>query len=291
VRNLSKEPLLYFLIAGALLFLLDYSINARQKADPRSIVVDKPSLLSFFQAREKIFDPEASIERFEAMATLERKRLVNEYIREEALYREALSIGLNRNDALIKNRLIQKMEFIAEDLSTSLEKPPTRKTLEDYFELHRIKYYIQPVIIFTHVYFDTEQRSETEARDRSIAELAILRRSEVPFHQAIKYGDRFPLHSNYVNRGPDFIASHFGKAFASDIFDSEVASGQWYGPVKSSHGYHLVLIKEKTGGHHPVLDDIYDKVRQDYARDNRRKNIEIAIQEIVKKYHVERREE
>ncbi|MBV1932637.1 MAG: hypothetical protein KUG71_13080, partial [Porticoccaceae bacterium] len=182
VRRLSKEPLLYFLLAGALLFLLDYSINSRQEVDPRSIIADKPSLHSFFQAREKLFDTETSVERFEAMGALERKHLVNEYIREEALYREALSIGLNRNDALIKNRLIQKMEFIAEDLSTSFEDPPGRKVVEDYYEAHQAKYFVQPVITFTHVYFSIGKRGEIDARNKSMAELVMLKQSEVPFH-------------------------------------------------------------------------------------------------------------
>ncbi|MBV1931982.1 MAG: peptidyl-prolyl cis-trans isomerase, partial [Porticoccaceae bacterium] len=96
--------------------------------------------------------------------------------------------------------------------------------------------------------------------------------------------------SNYVNRSPDFITSHFGKGFASDIFDAGVGSGQWYGPVKSSHGYHLVLIREKTKGHYPSLDDIYDKVREDVARDSRHKSVEKAILKIVDKYYVEIRE-
>lgn len=290
VQNLSKEPLLYFLIAGALLFLLDYSINSRQEVNPRSIIVDKPSLHRFFQAREKLFDTETSVERFEAMGALERKHLVNEYIREEALYREALSIGLNRNDALIKNRLIQKMEFIAEDLSTSLEEPPDRKIVEDYYESQQAKYFVQPVITFTHVYFGMGERGEIDARDQAIAELGMLRQREIPFHQAIKFGDRFPFHSNYVNRGPDFIASHFGKGFSAKVFDPALTSGQWYGPVKSSHGYHLVLIREKTKGYHPLLDDIYDKVQGDVVRDYRQKNVEKAILEIVEKYHVEIRE-
>ena len=285
-RNVFKEPLLHFLVAGAALFFLYDYFGGQESNDTRLITVDRSVLGKYLQHQAKTFDELRISELIDAMEDAEREQLVNDYVRDESLYREALSLSLNRNDSVIKNRLIQKMEFIADGIAPNYSSISDQE-LENYFDHHKSRYYISPSITFTHVFFDGRTRDEKTALALAQTELRFLDDQNVPFSQALRYGDRFLYHANYVAKTPDFLVGHFGADIVKALFDEKSQVGRWLGPFKSDYGYHLVLVANKLPGRDPGLSEIRERVYEEAVKERAKKASEETIQEILKTYKVE----
>lgn len=190
--------------------------------------------------------------------------LVDEYVREEVLYRESLAMGLDRDDIVIKRRLVQKMGFLTEDMAT--ERAPARADLERFFAASGNRYRLPPRITFTHVYFSPDRRDEAARRDAESA-LTRLQRPGAPT-RAPELGDRFMLQYDFAERAPDDVAQLFGGAFAESLFALPDKPG-WQGPLISSFGLHLVRVVARVPGRMPALDQVEAAVRQDYDAERR----------------------
>ncbi|MEZ5916953.1 MAG: hypothetical protein R3C40_05220 [Parvularculaceae bacterium] len=112
ISTLLKDPLTHFLAVGVLLFVVASIVNPPEQPDD-VIVVDRASILEFVQYRSKAFEPNAAAALFDAMDAGERKNIIDDFVREEALYREAKALGLGVNDYVIRQRMVQKVEFLA----------------------------------------------------------------------------------------------------------------------------------------------------------------------------------
>jgi parvulin-like peptidyl-prolyl isomerase len=284
MSKLLKEPLVHFLLVGLGLFLLNGYVGQGDTGE-KTIMVDRPALLTFMQYRAKTFNPEGMGEILDRMSEEDMVRLVEDYVREEALSREALSLGLDENDYIIKKRLIQKLEFLTSGF-VSASNDVSDEEIKNYYEEFKDRYFIRPIVTFTHVFFDAEKRGLEEAKALAEAGLIDLNNKKAEFSDAVKYGDRFPYHVNYVERELDFVASHFSKDFVEEILKLDVKSDTWAGPFESQYGYHLVLVADKIDGRYPKIDDIYDRVKADAIAEKIRKKSEKAIQEIVSQYQV-----
>lgn len=286
IRNLLKDPLLHFSLAGAALFgAYSFVGTPDESMNATTIVVDQDALLTFMQYRSKAFQPEETRQQLAAMGPEQKQELIRDYVREEALYREARALGMLENDYIIRRRSVQKLEFIAEGVaerSVSLDS----KAVETYFEMHRQDYYEQPSYNFTHVFI----KSGTEnAQERAEALLNQLNTDQIAFSEATQFGDRFLYHRNYVERTPDFIASHFGEEFKTALESLEVDGQRWQGPIPSDHGQHLVMLSEHRSGRVPELAEVRDRVENDYMRWQHQQKQAVAIQQIVEQYNVENR--
>lgn len=286
MRALLGERLVHFLLLGALLFVAhDLVSGRRDDGESRVVVVDRNALLDFVQYRSKAFDPDMAEKRLSAMSAEERERLVDDLLREEILYREALALGLGEEDPVVKRRLIQKLEFITRGFATT-DADPTESDVASYFAEHREEYAIEGWVTFTHVFFDSAKRTPAEARARAEAELRELHAGRVSFSAAIGRGDRFLYHRNYVERGHDTVRSHFGPEVAKSVFEGNAEDGVWRGPLASPYGFHLVLVEGRAEGRLPSLDEVRSRVVQE-ARDAAiRARTEAALQEIVDRYEV-----
>ena len=173
MKRFLKEPLVHFLAAGLGLFVLFGVINrGEQDSDPNVVVVDHDALLTFVQYRIKAFNPELAEKKLAALSDEELERLVDDYVREEVLHREALAIGLDEDDYVIRRRLVQKLEFITEGLTeASIE--VDEAALRRYFDANKTDYYVESFVTFTHIFFQTEDRPLDKAR----ALLAALERA------------------------------------------------------------------------------------------------------------------
>jgi parvulin-like peptidyl-prolyl isomerase len=283
-----RQPLIHFLILGLALFGF-YSVadtKSKTAEAQRTIKVDRDALLTFMQYRSKAFNDQHFGKRLDDMDDKERQRLIDDLVREEVLYREALSLKLDNEDYVIKRRLIQKLEFITKgfiDSATEL----TGDQINAYFEEHKTEYYIQPSATFTHVFFDKERHGDDKAKTMAKEKLAELRENGVSFSEAISHGDRFLYHTNYVERVPDYVSSHFGKSMAQAIFENNSNHQEWIGPFESPYGFHIVLVTQKKDGRLSEIKEIYDRVKDDAQRDFIRKQTESAIQKIINSYNVE----
>jgi len=286
LKRFLKEPLVHFLAAGLGLFVLFGLVNRdKGDADPNVIVVDRDALLTFVQYRIKAFNPTLAEKKLEGMSDEELERFIDEYVREEVLHREALALGLDEDDYVIRRRLVQKLEFITEGFAES-STAVDEAALQRYFDANKADYYVEPYVTFTHVFFQTEDRPREEARSLAERELAKLNRNAVPFSDAPQHGDRFLYHVNYVERTPDYVGSHFGPPMARALFALEPNEFVWRGPFDSPYGVHLVLLTTNESGREPELAELRDRVHEDAGRALIREETENAIAEVVDAYDV-----
>jgi hypothetical protein len=154
-RQILREPLLHFLVVGGILLGI-YRLSPQAGMDvsrDKTIVVDKEGLLNFLQYRSKAFETEYFSKELDALNPEERKNLVDQYIEEEMLYREAKSLGLEQGDYVIRQRLVQKMRYLIDDIAESGGEP-SDAVLNDYLQKHRDIYTLEPSVTFTHVFLE-----------------------------------------------------------------------------------------------------------------------------------------
>ncbi len=288
MKTLLREPLIHFLALGLGLFVLFEFVAGDDAAyDSKVINVDRDALLTFVQYRSRAFEPRIAAERLDRMSEADLERLVSDYVREEALHREALALGMDKNDYIIKRRMIQSIEFITDGFVTAAVEV-SEEDVEDYFESNREDYYIDPFVTFTHVFFDKERHGGDEAPALASAKLAELNAQQVPFSNAPRHGDRFPFFVNYVERGPEFVTSHFGAPMAQGVFAIEPSDTTWHGPFESPYGVHLVMLTRNVAGRYPELAEVEAGVRDDAEREAIAAQKDKAIQSIVDTYAVRR---
>ena len=286
LKKFLREPLVHFLAAGLGLFVLFGLVNrGDQVSDPNVITVDQEALLTFIQYRIKAFNPDLAKNKLNALSDEELQRLIDDYVREEVLHREAIALGLDDDDYIIRRRLVQKLEFITEgfaEAGASMDEA----ALQRYFDANKADYYVEPYVTFTHVFFQTEDRPREQARALADKELQRLNRNSVLFSDAPQHGDRFLYHVNYVERTPDYVGSHFGPPMAKALFELEPNEFVWRGPFDSPYGVHLVLLTTNEPGREPELAELEGRVREDARRAKVREETEAAIADVVDAYDV-----
>jgi hypothetical protein len=254
--------------------------------DPKRIRVDRDALLTLIQFRAKTFQPEMAEARLESLSQEQLQSLIDDYVREEALYREAIALGLDANDYIIKRRMIQKIDFITQgfaDVTIQI----SNDDLKAYYDTNRDRYREQAFITFTHVFYSTEHRTAAEAKALAEEKLATLQSDAALFSHAPKHGERFPYGVNYVERTRDYVKSHFGEDMASALFSLDPADGVWHGPFFSPHGTHLVMAVKRKDARYPPLDEVRDRVAADLTSERRKAQSEKVIKAIVETYKIE----
>jgi len=288
MSKLLREPLLHFFAVGLGLFVLFDLVGEDDGAFDRKVIdVNRDTLLTFVQFRSRAFEPEMATARLNNMSDENLERLVADYVREEALHREALALGMDQNDYIIKRRLIQSIEFITAGFATAGVEVADDE-LAEYYEANRENYYVEPFVTFTHVFFNIENWGRTEALTMANSKLAELNAGKVTFSDAPRHGDRFLYSLNYVERESAFVASHFGPQMAEAVFALDPDESEWRGPFESPYGLHLVMLPRKAEGRFPGIEEIRDAVRYDAERDAINAQKDKAIQAIVDTYEVRR---
>jgi len=287
-KRLVRDPLTHFLLAGIALFVLfDLVTNGESTYDSKIINVDRDALLTFVQYRTRTFEPQVAAARLDSMSDDELSRLIADYVREEALHREAIALGLDKNDYIVKRRMIQSVEFITDGIVTSsLEVSDV--DVRSHYDAHRDDYFVDPSVTFTHVFIDGKHHDPDEAFSVASAKLAELNRDGVSFTDAPSHGNRFPYFLNYVDRDPRFVASHFGPEMTEKVFALQPSDTAWQGPFESDYGLHLVMLTKKVEGRYPELSEIEAVVRNDAEQAAVAEQKDKAIQAIVDMYEVRR---
>lgn len=281
-----KDPLAHFLLAGLAMFGVFMAFNPGDgDEDPTRIVVDRPALLEFLQFRTRAFEPERANAMLDAMGKQELDNLIRDYVREEALYREAKALGLDRTDYVIKRRLVQTVEFVAGNASAPDE--ADEKALERYFAARQASYASPASVTFTHVFFDAGREGRDAAARRAGEALAAMNARRLPFSGAPGWGDRFAYNLNYVDRPKDAVAGHFGSGFADGVFSLGVDGARWQGPLESPYGLHVVMITGRQDERVPPLAEVRDRVREDYLSDVTAERREALVENMIAHYQVE----
>jgi hypothetical protein len=272
IKKLLREPLVHFLILGALLFFAFNLMNNRTSGDTRKIVVTAGQIehLEYGFARVHQRPPDAD----------ELKGLIRDYLREEVYYREALALGLDRDDVPIRQRLRQKMEFISEDVAAQAE--PTQAQLRSYLNDHPDKFRVERHFTFSQIYLDPARHGQGLNADAQKM-LAELNKPSTTANVSTM-GDPFLLEPRSQDVSASDVARDFGDKFAAAL--SELPVGKWQGPVESGLGMHLVYLSSRTDGRLPRLDEVREAVRREWANDYRLEANEKFYEGLLKRYTV-----
>ncbi len=246
MKKLYKEPLLHFLIIGVLIFTLFSIVNKEEDiVSGNKIVVSTADIqrLSSNWAKKWNRPPTET----------ELQGLINYYIKEEVYYREALALGLDKNDTVLRRRMMQKMEFLSNDLAEL--NTPDESALNQYFIDHKEKYKLPAQVSFTHIYFSLDKRGAKAFEDAK----SVLSELNVP--RAPELGDTFMMQYDFVQETPFEVERLFGKGLAEELFT--LGTNTWLGPIESGYGLHLVRISDKIDARMPELASVIDKVRTD----------------------------
>jgi hypothetical protein len=182
--------------------------------------------------------------------------LIDDFVKEEILYREALALGIEQDDIVIRRRLRQKMEFISEDLATQAE--PTGAELQAFLEEHPERFREPSRVSFAQVYLSPERRGEAAWGDAERMLVALDAGRSDP----AEAGDPFLLEQDYRELAAHDVERLFGRAFAAQV--AELPIGRWSGPVESGYGLHLVLVRERDPARLPDLDEVRDAVANEW---------------------------
>ncbi len=278
-----QDPLIHFLVIGGVLFAA-YGLIVPDANDPRRITVSRDALINFAQYRANTFQFDVIDQAIDELTAGERQALVDEYVREEALYREAIAMGLDQGDDVIRQRLIQRLEFLFEDNDEPAD--VGRDELMKFYTEYSDDYIEPAIYTFTHVFFNTERRGDAEAHEAATQLLAELNEQSIPFSGSLGLGDRPLYFQNYIERTRDFIAANLGQDLISMLDHVEPSTSTWYGPIQSPYGWHLVLLTSRESAWLPNLEQIEDRVREDYRRMRKEQTQRQQLDEIISSYEV-----
>ena len=274
MKKLLREPLVHFLLIGAVLFAV-YAYTERGRGGVESskqiqlTLDDLAQLAVVFQAQWR---REPTTEEF--------SRLVDTRVQEEVLYREGLAMGLDKDDTIVKRRMAQKMQFLAEDVAAARE--PTKAELADWYEKNRDKFQQPPRVSFRHLYFSPDRRG---ARVRDDAESALAKLAGQPEDSklAASLADPFMFQEYYRERAPEFLGKEFGPRFALAI--PKLSPGSWQGPVESGYGWHLVFIDTLVPGRIPPFEEIEADVKSAWLAEQKTASWEKAYKGHAREVH------
>lgn len=271
MRRWFKDPLVHFLLLGAGLFLLD-AWRGGGGARTNRIVVGAGQmdfLVAGFTRTWQRPPDEAEL-----------KGMLDDWVREEIASREAVALGLDRDDPVVRRRLRQKLEFLLEDEASAAR--PGEAELTAWFESHLADYEQPAAVSFRQVFVDGERRgggADEEARRL----LSALRRSRTSGEPA-EPGDSSMLPAEVALSGLDQVAREFGGGFADALL--AVEAGEWTGPVRSSFGLHLVFVRERHPARRPTFEEVRSEVERDVVSAARKRHLDELYAALLDKYVV-----
>jgi peptidyl-prolyl cis-trans isomerase C len=245
-----REPLLHFLLIGVALFAI-YAYTHRGRGGVES---SRQITLTFDELKQMDMYFESQWHRLPTPA--EFQAMVEDKVREEVLYREALAMGLDKDDTIVKRRMAQKMQFLAEDVAAAHEPSPAE--LKAWFDKNNGKFALPGRYSFRHLYFSPDKRGKNAQEDAAKA-LAKIASQPEDSKLAASLADPFMFQNYYGDRTPEAIAKEFGPQFAMTL--EKLKSGSWQGPVESGYGWHLVFVDTVIPGRIPAFEEVEPEVK------------------------------
>jgi len=275
LTRILKEPLLHFVLAGAAIYLLFGLFSPTDDAAMRenTIVVTEGEINWLAEMWQKKWNRPPS--------DVEMVGLVRDHLREAVLYREAVAMGLDKDDVIIRRRMAQKLEFLAQDLIQPEEF--SEEELQAFFNENIDRYQIPPLLTFTHVFLDPDKRGDDTLTDAEKLKTELIDNATVP-NKASDLGDRFMLQAYYPERDEAELAKLFGGEFSSSIMTLEPE--EWHGPVLSGYGTHLIYVHARLESPPPTFEQVADRIREDMENAEREKLNQEYIDSLLARYNV-----
>ena len=242
------------------------------------IIVNNENLEIFYFNN---LDPENPYNQdFSILSDRQINQLKKDFIQREVLVREAKRLGLDKIDSIISARLAQlgQQALVGEPINIDSIR---LSEINDFFEINKSQYIEPEAISFSHIFFDTEEQAKSYL-------LKLEKESDVKkLKNLINTGGIvFPYQKNYSKKPFSFIVGHFGEIGAQNIFSLQKDIKNWQGPIKSSLGYHLINVFNKTSMKQMALDDILSEVKRDYYDQLRKKDTKVIISNKILEYQI-----
>ena len=275
LKRWLREPLLHFLLLGLLLFAA-YAYMQRGRGGVESskqIALSLDDLRTMDMYFESQWHRQPTPAEFQAM--------VEDKVREEVLYREALVMGLDKDDTIVKRRMAQKMQFLAEDVAAAHE--PSTAELKAWFEKNSSKFALPSRYSFRHLYFSPDKRGKN-AQDAATKALAKIAGQPEDSKLAVSLADQFMFQDYYGDRAPDALAKEFGPQFVVAL--EKLKPGSWQGPIESGYGWHLVYVDTVIPGRIPDFEEMEPDVKTAWLAEQKRQAWQKAYATMRAKYTV-----
>jgi PPIC-type PPIASE domain len=272
MKRLIREPFIHFLLLGAAIFIANRLVSGRADNQLGKIVITQGQITSMVIGFSRTWQRPPTREELEG--------LIRDRVREEVYYREAVALGLDRDDTIVRRRLQQKLEFVTADVAALAE--PTDAELTEYLKAHIDVFRVDRKFSFSQVYLDPSKHGNRLAQDAT----RLLTQLQQEGRNADLYslGDPFLLEHRFEAAPTTEIAKQFGDKFVAKLVD--VPIGQWFGPVETGYGMHLVFVEERTEGRLPALTEVRDAVRREWTNARRMESNEKLFQRLLKRYEL-----
>ena len=271
LSTLLREPLLHFLLIGAALFLF-YNLQNEGSIDNNRIIIDEAKINHLVALWEK--------KRQRLPTQSELQGLIKQQVREEVMVREALAMGLDKNDSIIRRRLAQKIEFITSDLAALAE--PTETELSNYLSTHSEEFSLPARIDFVQIFINPDKHGADI--QQYINNLLNKLSNDGANSDITTLGDSLMLEQKHQQVTEHDVSRLFGKEFASKLFTLPV--GSWQGPVQSGYGLHLVLLNNKTDNQLPELNAVREKVLAEWQAQQRQDMDKVFYESLRQRYEI-----
>jgi len=275
IKRWLREPLLHFLLLGVVLFgAYGYFQRGRGGIESsKQITLSLDDLRTMDMYFESQWHRQPTPAEFQAM--------VEDKVREEVLYREALAMGLDKDDTIVKRRMAQKMQFLAEDVAAAHE--PSTAELKAWFEKNSNKFALPSRYSFRHLYFSPDKRGKNALDDAAKA-LAKIAGEPEDSKLAASLADQFMFQDYYGDRAPEALAKEFGPQFVVAL--EKLKPGSWQGPVESGYGWHLVYVDTVIPGRIPAFEEMEPDVKTAWLAEQKQQAWQKAYAEMRAKYTV-----
>jgi hypothetical protein len=272
MKKLLHEPLVHFLLLGLLVFTGFKLFSRTETSEPGTIIVTQAQVNSLVTGFTRTWQRPPTQRELEG--------LIREHIREEICTREAIALGLDRDDTIIRRRLRQKLEFLSDSIASHTE--PTDEQLQQYLEAHPDNYRSEWRFTFSQIYLDPQKHGKDLTRDinQLLTELRLAPNKPDVWNTS----DSLLLEPNYEAIAGSEVSKQFGAEFAAKLIHLPV--GQWTGPIASGYGVHLVLLTDREEGAMPQLREVREAVKRDWVNYQRSETNEKFYQALLKRYSV-----
>ena len=272
MKTLFKEPLVHFLVLGAVLFGIGLMRGDGAGPLTNRIALTPGVIERLLEGFRRTWQRPPTESEF--------RGLVEEYLKEEVLYREAIAMGLDRDDQIIRRRMRQKLEFLTADLVESIE--PSDDELQAYLDADTDRYRQEATLSFTQVYFRELADAGADAAERARAALRDLQSN--PDRDPASMGDPFLHPAVHRDLSERAVMSVFGEEFGSQVVDLTV--GEWHAPVASAFGVHVVRLDAFEPGRASTLSEVRAAVYRDLTSERTRDAEQQFFERLLAQYTV-----
>jgi hypothetical protein len=270
MKKFLREPFFHFIVIGMALFFLYGLVNKNIDSKDTILITDfdLENIISSFEMQWKRNPTEQELQ-----------SIINQNIKQEVFYKEALKMNLDHNDEIIKRRLSQKMQFLSNDIAALSE--PTDDLLKAYYKENSDKYLTPTTYTLYQITFSPDERKNnyTDASE-------ILKQfSDASFDDMQLKGDKLPFSYFFEDVNANELGLQLGSKFPDELKSQEI--NKWVGPIQSGFGYHLVYITNKVEPFVPEFEMVKKEVLRNYEYDKQIETNELIYQELKKAYDIQ----